>query len=151
MPRLEQLFIDVNASLIVSTSGALDDASIALAPVSPSVSCATRTSAGSKSKKPVPYPLSKPPARHRATDDDVRAAQTLVHPPALPLPEEVIELTSDSGMSEATNLATRTVMRAPSPFLPVVSPDPGLASDPDTPAPPPVIMSPSPLPPRKTT
>src|SRR5258706_926639 len=99
-PRSEQLFIDVDASLIVSTSGALDDASIALAPVSPSISRITRTSAGSKSKKPAPYPSSKPPTQRRATDDDVHTAQSLVCPPAPPLPEEVIELTSDSAVSE---------------------------------------------------
>src|SRR5258706_1626466 len=146
LPRSGQLIIDVDAPSIISSSGALDDTSIALAPVSPSVSCATWISAGSKSKKPAPYPPSKPPARRRATNDDVRAAQTLVRPPAPPLPEEVIELTSDSGLSEATDIATRTAVRAPSPFLPVVSPEPKSASDPDTPTPAPVIMSPSPLP-----
>src|SRR5258706_10440112 len=145
MPRSEQLFIDVDASSIVSTSGALDDASIALAPVLPSVSRTTRTSAGSKSKKPVPYLPSKPPAQRRATDDDVRAVQTLVRPPAPPLPEEVIELTSESGLSEVTDIATRTVMKAPSPSLPVISSDSGLASDPGTPAPAPLIISPSPI------
>src|SRR5258706_5652531 len=116
-PRSEPLFIDVDASSIVSTSGALDDTSIAPAPMSPSVSHITRTSTGSMSKKPTPYPSSKPPAQRRATDDDVHAAQTLICPPAPTLPEEVIELTSDSGLSDTTDLAMRTVMRAPSPVL----------------------------------
>jgi len=150
MPRSTQLFIDVDAPSIISTSGVVDDDSVALAPVSPSMSCATRTSAGSKTKKPAPYPPSKPPAWRRATNDDVRAAQTLVRPPAPPLPEEIIKLSSESGLSEASDITTRTVVKAPSPFLPVVSPEPESASDPGTPAPAPVIMSPSPLPSRKT-
>src|SRR5258706_7457936 len=149
MPRSEQLFIDVDASSIVSTSGALDDDSIAVAPVSPTVSCATCTSTGSKSKKPIPYPLSKPPAQRRATDDDVRAAQTLVRPPAPPLPEEVIELTSDSGLSEMEDLASRTVLKAPSPMLAVASPVSSPATEQPSP-PPPIITSPSPIPHRQT-
>ena len=147
-PRSEQLFIDADASSIVSTSGALDDASIALAPVSPSVSHVTRTSAGSKSMKPVPYPSSKPPAWRRATDDDVRAAQTLVRPPAPTLLEEVIKLTSDSGLSETGDLVTRTVTKAPSPILPEGSPVLDPVSEQDQT--PPIIMSPSLVPPRKT-
>src|SRR5258706_4543073 len=147
-PRSGQLFIDVDASSIVSTSGALDDASIALAPVSPSISCITRTSAGSKSKKPIPYPSSKPPTWRRATDDDVRAAQTLVHPPAPTLLEEVIELTSDSGASEAGDLVTRTVTKAPSPVLPQGSPVSDPVSEWDQS--PPIIMSPSLASPCKT-
>ena len=147
-PRSEPLFIDVDASSVVSTSGALDDASLALAPVSPTISCITRMSAGSKTKKPVPYPPSKPPARQRATDDDIRAAQTLIHPPAPALPEEIVELTSDSGVSETTDVATKTVKRAPSPFLPVVSP----ISEPVSvrAKSPPIIMSPSVVSPCKT-
>ena len=147
-PRLEPLFIDVDASSIVSTSGALDDASIALAPVSPSVSRITQTSTGSKSKKPVPYPSSRPPTRKRATDDDVRVAQTLVRPPAPLLLEEVIELTSDSNVSKADDLVLGTVKKAPSPVLPVVSP----ISEPITVRvkSPPIIMSPSVVSPCKT-
>src|SRR5258706_4937946 len=130
LPRPGRVVIDVDAPSLPSVSGALDDESVALAPVSPSVSRATRTSAGSRSKKPVPYPSSKPLAQRRATDDDVRAAQTLVRPPAPPLPEEVIELTSESGLSEATDIAPRTVMRTRSPLLPVVSPEPQYACNP---------------------
>ncbi len=147
-PRSEPLFIDVDASSVAPSSRALDDASIALAPVSPSISHITCTNAGSKSKKPAPYPPSKPPALKRATDDDVRAAQTLICPPAPSLPEEVIELTSDSGVSETEDLATRTVMKAPSPVLATASPVSSLATE--RPSLPPIIMSPSPIPPRKT-
>src|SRR5258706_7996538 len=147
-PRSGQLFIDVDVSSIVSTSGALDDTSIALAPVSPSISRVTRTSAGSKSKKPVPYPSSKPSARRRATDDDVHAAQTAVHPPAPTLPEEIIVLTSDSVMGDLDNLATGTVKRAPSPVLSTGSPVSNPVSDHDKS--PPIIMSPSLVPPCKT-
>ena len=151
-PRSGQLFIDVDASSVVSTTGALDDASIALAPVSPSISRITWTSAGSKSKKPIPYPSSKPPTRRRATDDDVHAAQTLVRPPAPTLPEDVIVLTSDSGISEADDLATRTARKAPSPDLPAVSPVSEPASEPasEQDRSPPIIMSPSIVSPRKT-
>ncbi len=148
MPRSGQLFIDIDASSIVSTSGALDDTSIALAPVSPSVSRVTQTSAGSKPKMPAPYPSSKPPTWRRATDDDVRAAQTLVRPPAPTLPEEVIVLTSNSGMSDPDELVTRTVMKAPSPVMPNASPVSDPVSEQDRS--PPVIMSPSLVPPRKT-
>ncbi len=147
-PRSEQLFIDVDASSIVSTSGALDDASIALAPVSPSVSRVTRTSAGSKSKKPIPYPSSKPPTQRRATDDDIRAAQTLVCPPAPTLPEEVIELTSTSGVSDTEDPIMRTVKKAPSLVLSNDSPISEPASDRGRS--PPLIMSPSPVSHRKT-
>src|SRR5258706_1182661 len=146
-PRSGQLFIDVDASSVVSTTGALDDASIALAPVLPSISHITRTSAGSKSKKPIPYPPSKPPTQRRATDDDVHAAQTLVHPPAPTLPEDVIVLTSESGVSEVD--APATVMKAPSPFLPIVSLTPSPVTE-RLPSPP-IIMSPSVVSPRKKT
>ncbi len=146
----KRVIIDVDAPSLLSASGAPDDESVAITPVSPSVSRATRTSAGSRSKKPAPYPPSRPAAQRRATDDDVRAAQTLVRPPAPPLPEEVIEITSESDMSEVSDVAPTTVRRAPSPSLPVVSPELESAPDlsPPAPAPAPIIMSPSPLPPR---
>ncbi len=147
-PRSEPLFIDVDASSVVSTSGALDDTSIALAPVSPSISHITQTSASSKSKKPAPYPPSKPSDWRQATDDDVRAAQTLVRPLVPSLLEEVIELTSDSGVSETDGPIPGTVKRAPSPVLPVDS----LISEPVTECAnsPPIIMSPSVVSPHKT-
>src|SRR5258706_15747592 len=148
LPRPGRVIIDVDAPSVLSTTRAPDDKSIAITPVSPSVSRATRMSAGSKSKKPAPYPPSKPTAQRRATDDDVRAAQTLVRAPAPPLPEEVIEITSESDMSEVSDIAPTTIRRAPSPSLPVVSPEPEAASIPGTPTPAPVIMSPSPSPPR---
>ena len=148
VPRSGQLFIDVDASSIISTSGALDDASIALAPVSLSISRITQTSTGSKSKKPVPYLSSKPPTQRRATDDDLHAAQTLIRPPAPALPEEVIEITSDSGISETEDLTMRTVKKAPSPVLSDDSQVLGPVSDRDRS--PPLIMSPSIVPPRKT-
>ncbi len=85
LPRSGQSFIDIDALSVISSLQEPDDESVALAPISPSVSRATRTSTGSKSKKPVPYPLSKPLAQRCATDDDVRAAQTLVRPLA-PVP-----------------------------------------------------------------
>ncbi len=148
LPRPGLAVIDVDATSLPSVSGAPDDESVALAPVSPSMSRATRTSIGSRSKKPAPYPPSRPPTQRRATDDDVRAAQTLVRAAALPLPDDVIELTSESELSEAPIDVPSTVKRAPSPSLPVISPEPEAASDPGTPVPAPVIMSPSPIPPR---
>src|SRR5258706_16238676 len=146
LPRPGRVIIDVDAPSLPSVSGAPDDESVALAPVSPSVSRATRTSIGSHSKKPAPYPPSKPLTQRRATDDDVRAAQTLVRAAALPLPDDVIEITSESDLSEAPVDVPSTVMKAPSPSLPIVSPEPEAASDPDTPTPAPVILSPSPVP-----
>src|SRR5258706_7686880 len=59
LPRPERVVIDVDAPSVVSSLREPDDVSEALAPVSPSVSCITRTSTGSRSKKPIPYPSSK--------------------------------------------------------------------------------------------
>src|SRR5258706_6639742 len=63
VPRSGQLFIDVDVSTIVSTSGALDDATIVLPPVFPSVSHITRTSAASTAKMLIPYLPLNPPDR----------------------------------------------------------------------------------------
>src|SRR5258706_223843 len=151
LPRTGREIIDVDAPSLHSASGAPDDESITITPVSPSISRITRTSAGSRSKKPAPYPLSRPADQRRATDDDVRAAQTLVRAPAPPLPEDIIEITSESDMSEVVDVAPTTVRRAPSPPLPIVSPEPESAPDlsPPAPAPAPITMSPSPLPVRQ--
>src|SRR5258706_8263388 len=159
LPRPGLAVIDVDATALPSVSGAPDDESVALAPVSPSMSRATRTSIGSRSKKPAPYPPSRPPTQRRATDDDVRAAQTLVRAAALPLPDDVIEITSESDLSEApvdvpstVNVPSpvdvpSTVRRAPSPSLPAIFPVPEEAPVSGSPPPPPAIFSHPPIPP----
>ena len=100
-------------------------------------------SAGSKKKgKDVmsPYPVSRPLGKRRASDDDVRAAQSTLDRKRK-LPDDIIELTSES---EADMDDSRTEKRHVSPGVA------GTYSDePPTVTPKPVIMSPSPVSPRK--
>lgn len=148
-PRPNRVVIDVDASSVAPSSPAAPEQtplqSITDTPVSPSVSRATKTSRGSKLPKTRPYPGSKLPDTRRASDDDVRIAQTIAKRPCpLPPTDEIIELTSDSdahgGESE---LGTPTVKHAPSPNERAMSP----ASDK---GPWPHLMSPSVVSPRKT-
>ena len=111
-----------------------DGSSVAEVPVSPTVSQITRTSAGSKKKgKEIqsPYPVSRPLSQRRASDDDVRAAQSIVERKRK-LPDDIIELTSES---EADMDDSRTEKHHVSPGI--------------TRTPKPVIMSPSQVSPRK--
>ena len=112
-------------------------------PASPTVSRVTRTSVGSKKKgKEVlsPYPSSRPPSKRRASDDDVWAAQSTLERKRK-LPDDIIELTSDS---EAELDDSRTEKRHNSPGI--TGDDP---TEPTTLTPRPVIMSPSIVSPRK--
>ena len=120
-----------------------DGSSAIEVPVSPTVSQVTRTSIGSKKKgKEVqsPYPVSQPISKRRASDDDVRAAQTVIERKHK-VPDDIIKLTSklDADIDDS-----RTKKRHVSP---------GNAEDntaePPTVTPKPVIMSPSPVSPRK--
>ena len=122
-PRPGATVIDVDASSAGPSSPALtrraraadaDTASLADIPVSPTVSRATRTSAGSRLKPKVPYPPSKPEKSRRASDDDVRAAQSLVQAPSLPTAREVIEISGDSEMSESSFAVSPTIRKKPS-------------------------------------
>ena len=123
-PRPGAEVLDVDASSAGPTSpslthhvapSAIEDASLVELPVSPSVSRATRTSAGSRLKPKTPYPPSKPEKSRRASDDDVRAAQSLVRTPSLPTAREVIEISGDSEMSESSFAVSDTIRRKPSP------------------------------------
>ena len=122
-PRPGAEILDVDASSAGPTSPALsrhaapsaiEDASLIELPVSPSVSRATRTSAGSRLKPKVPYPPSKPEKSRRASDDDVRAAQSLIQAPSLPPAQEIIEISGDSEMSESSFAVSDTIRRKPS-------------------------------------
>ena len=96
-------------------------------PTSPTVSRVTRTSAGTKAKAAKassPYPVAKPRSRARASDDDVRAAESTVKGRRV-THEDIIELTSESDADK----------------------DDGAPSIEETPRP--IIMSPSPVSPRK--
>ena len=120
-----------------------DESSAAEVPASPTISRVTRTSAGSKRKgKEIqsPYPVSRPIDKRRASDDDVRAAQSTLERKRK-LPDDIIELTSES---EADLDDSRTETRHVSPSVARVSP-----SRQQTVTPKPVIMSPSPVSPRK--
>ena len=122
-PRPGAEVLDVDASSAGPTSPALtrhtapsaiEDASLIELPVSPSVSRATRTSAGSRLKPKIPYPPSKPEKSRRASDDDVRAAQSLIQAPSLPTAKEIIEISGDSEMSESSFAVSPTIRRKPS-------------------------------------
>ena len=119
-PRPGAEVLDVDASSVGPTSpsltrraapSAIEDASLIELPVSPSVSRATRTSTGSRLKPKVPYPPSKPEKSRRASDDDVRAAQSLVQAPSLPPAKEVIEISGDSEMSESSFAVSPTIRK----------------------------------------
>ena len=122
-PRPGAVVLDVDASSAGLSSPALthltraadaDAASLADVPVSPSVSRATKTSAGSRLKPKVPYPPSKPEKSRRASDDDVRATQSLVRAPSLPTAKEIIEISGDSEMSESSFAVSDTIWKKPS-------------------------------------
>ena len=113
-------------------------------PVSPTISRITRTSAGSKKKgKEIqsPYPVSRPLSKRRASDDDVRAAQSIVERKRK-LPDNIIELTSESeadmddSKTEKCHVSPGIARNSPA-ELPIRTPKP-------------VIMSPSQVSPRKT-
>ena len=112
-------------------------------PASPTISQATKTSIGSKRKgKEVqsPYPVSRPSSKRRASDDDVRAAQSVIERKRR-VPDDIIELTSklDADMDDS-----RTERRHIS--LDITEDD---TARPLVVTPQPVIMSPSPVSPRK--
>ena len=122
-PRPGAEVLDVDASSAGPASPALtrhvapsaiEDASLIELPVSPSISRATKTSAGSRLKAKVPYPPSKPEKSRRASDDDVRAAQSLIQAPSLPPAQEVIEISGDSEMSESSFAVSDTIRKKPS-------------------------------------
>ena len=122
-PRPGAEILDVDASSAGPASPALtrhaapsaiEDASLVELPVSPSMSRATRTSAGSRPKVKTPYPAAKPEKARRASDDDVHAAQSLVRAPSLPATKEVIEISGDSEMSESSFAVSPTIRRKPS-------------------------------------
>ena len=141
-PRLNADVFDVDAESVTSDLTSIADPtpvpSIVEVPISPSVSRVTKTSRGSKKDKTKPYPGAKPPGARRASDDDVRVAQSLApRPRPLPPADEIIELTSDSdAVAGESELGTPTARRARSP-----------ASTSDAP---PTIMPPSVVSPRKT-
>ena len=119
-PRPGAEVLDVDASSAGPSSpaltrhaapSALEDASLIELPVSPSVSRATKTSAGSRLKPKTPYPPSKPEKSRRASDDDVRAAQSLIRTPSLPTAKEVIEISGDSEMSESSFAVSPTIRK----------------------------------------
>ena len=121
----------------------LDDSSAMEVPISPTISRVTRTSMGSKKKgKKVlsPYPVSRPLDKRRASDDDVRAAQSTIERKRK-LPDDIIKLTSDS---EADMDDSRTEKRHASPDRDGDNP-----AEPPTVTPKPMIMSPSLVSPRK--
>ena len=120
-----------------------DGSSAIEVPASPTISRVTRTSTGSKKKgKEVqsPYPVSQPLSKRRASDDDVRAAQSVIERKCK-VPDDIIKLTSES---DADMDDSRTEKRLTSPDvagdstaeLPIITPKP-------------VIMSPSPVSPTK--
>ena len=120
-----------------------DGSSAVDVPASPTISRVTRTSAGSKKKgKEIqsPYPVSQPLSKRRASDDDVRAAQLIVERKRK-LPDDIIELTSES---EADMDDSRTEKRHVSPGIARNSP-----AELPMGTPRPVIMSPSQVSPRK--
>ena len=120
-PGAEVLDVDASSAGPASPSltrhaapSAIEDASLIELPVSPSVSRATRTSTGSRPKPKVPYPPSKPEKSRRASDDDVRAAQSLIQAPSLPTAKEIIEISGDSEMSESSFAVSPTIRKKPS-------------------------------------
>ena len=114
-----------------------DGFSVRDVPVSPTISRVTRTSAGSKKKgKAVPY--SKPVDKRRASDDDVRAAESAVIGKRATA-DDIIELTSDSDTA-----SSKTETRHPSPVQ-----EGNEADETTTETPKPMVMSPSAVSPRK--
>ena len=120
-----------------------DESSTIEVPVSPTISQVTKTSTGSKKKsKDVlsPYPVSQPFSKRRASNDDIRAAQSTLERKRK-LPDDIIELTSES---DADMDDSRTERRHVSPDVAEENP-----AGPLTKTPQPLIMSPSPVSPRK--
>ena len=120
-----------------------DGSSTLEVPASPTVSRVTRTSTGSKKKgKEVqsPYPVSCPLSKRRASDDDVRAMQSVIERKRK-VPDDIIKLTSES---DADMDDSRTEKRHASPDIAGDN-----TAEPPTITPKPVIMSPSPVSPRK--
>ena len=112
-------------------------------PASPTVSRVTRASVGSKKKgKEVqsPYPVSRPLSKRRASDDDIRAAQSVIERKRK-VPDDIIKLTSKS---DADMDDSRTEKHHNSPDV-----GEGDITEPPVVTPKPVIMSPSPVSPRK--
>ena len=120
-PRPGADVYDIDANSITSGSPSAADPtpipSVIEVPISPSVSRVTKTSRGSKKDKSKPYPGAKPHDARRASDDDVRVAQSLAsRPRPLPPADEIIELTSDSdAVAGESELGTPTARRARSP------------------------------------
>ena len=112
-------------------------------PVSPTISRVTRTSGGSKKKgkeTQSPYPVSRPLGKRKASDDDVRAAQSIIERKRK-VPDDIIELTSES---DADMDDSRTEKRHVSPDI-----NEDNTAGPPMVMPKAVIMSPSPVSPRK--
>ena len=133
-----------HATIDVDADEEQDGFSVKDVPASPTVSRVTRTSAGTRAKvtkASSPYPAVKPKGKARASDDDVRAAESTVKGKRA-VHDDIIELTSES---DADQEDQKTAER------------PSLASEMDTSAdaveetPRPVIMSPSIVSPRKKT
>lgn len=116
-----------------------DGFSIQEVPVSPTVSRITRTSAGSRKKKS-PYPSTAPRDKKRASDDDIRAAESSVKGKRV-IHEDIIELTSES---DADDKDTGTVKGHNSPAAGAVVKDETVATTPKK-----VLMSPSIVSPKK--
>ena len=88
-----------------------------------------------------PYPVSRPLSKRRASDDDVRAAQSAIERKRK-VPDDIIELTSES---DADIDDSKTKRHHTSPDI-----TGGDTTEPPVITPQPVIMSPSPITPRKT-
>ena len=113
-------------------------------PASPTVSRITRTSAGTKAraaKATSPYPTVKPKGKARASDDDVRAVESLVKRKHA-AQDDIIELTSESG----TDQEDRDTVRHPSPVD-----EPGTLTSAIVKTPKLILMSPSIVSPKKIT
>ena len=112
----------LDAILVDDASDGQDEFSVRDVPVSPTVSRMTKTSAGSK-KKDKTTPYTKPVDRRRASDDDVRAADTtLARGKRRALAEDIIELTSESDADHDDSATTTgggdgTAVLAPVPLL----------------------------------
>ena len=112
-------------------------------PVSPTISRITRTSGGSKRKgkeTQSPYPVSRPLGKRKASNDDVRVAQSVIERKHK-VPDDIIELTSES---DADMDDSRTEKRHVSPDI-----NEDNTARPPMVTPKAVIMSPSPVLPRK--
>ena len=142
----ERSFNDVPGHIAIDVDAEEDQDGISSkgVPASPTVSRVTRTSAGTRAKTvkaTSPYPVVKPKGKARASDDDVRAAESYVKEKRA-AQDDIIELTSES---EADQEDKNTV-RHPSP-----AGEPSTFTDAVVETPRPVIMSPSIVSPRKTT